>query len=49
MKYIGIWYDMQEEKKRDTVEADSVDDATKKLHLMYQGNDPAPMLSVIEG
>lgn len=49
MTYTGIWYDMNEEKKRDHVEASSVEEATRKLHLMYNGNDPAPMLSVVEG
>lgn len=43
-----MWYDQQETKKTDIVEAENVEDATKKGYLMYNGNPPAPLVTVIE-
>ena len=48
MKFIGIWYNMDEEVKREEVFAKNADEASTKLHQRYPINQwPAPLLSVI--
>lgn len=48
MKFIGIWYDMDQEVKREEVFAKNADDASAKLHQRYPINQyPAPFLSVV--
>lgn len=48
MKFIGIWYNMDEEVKREEVFAKNADEASAKLHQRYLINQwPAPLLSVI--
>lgn len=42
-RYIVIWYDMEEEKYRDEVEAMNSDDAVAKATLLHNGNKPAPL------
>ena len=48
MKFTLIWYDMNEEKARDTVEASSEEEAKKKGYEKYNGNPPAKMVSIIK-
>lgn len=46
-KFHLIWYDQEGEKKRDEVTADSKEDAEKKGYLLYNGNPPAKLLSIV--
>lgn len=47
MKYLLIWYDQESEKARDFVEANTSEEAERKGFLKYNGNPPAPMLSIV--
>lgn len=48
MRFIGIWYDMNREIKRDYVDASDVNEASDKLHALYAGRrEPGPCLSVV--
>lgn len=47
MKYLLIWYDQESEKARDHVDASSVEEAKSKGYMKYNGNPPAPMVSVV--
>lgn len=47
-KFKLLWYDQTETRKTDFVEANSVEEATLKGYQLYNGNPPAPMVSVIE-
>lgn len=48
MKYKPIWYDQDSVKKEDaSIEAASEEEARKKAYEMYNGNPPAPLLSLI--
>lgn len=46
MVFIGIWYDMNSEVKRDRVIADDVNEASNLLYAKYT-TPPAPCLSVV--
>lgn len=47
MKFVGIWFDMDREVKRDVVNASDSNEASDKIHLLYRnGNFPAPCLTV---
>lgn len=43
-----IWYDLEGEKGRDIVQAESEDDAIQKGYEKYNGNPPAKMVSAIK-
>ena len=48
MKFIGIWYDMDQEIKREEVIAKTADEASAKIHTRYPINQyPAPFLSIV--
>lgn len=48
MKFIGIWFNMDQEIKRDVVEADNANQASEKLHSLYVGRrEPGPALAVV--
>lgn len=48
LDFIGIWFDMISEVKRDRVRAKDANDASAKIHALYAGRaEPAPCLSVI--
>ena len=47
-KYEIIWYDMESEKARDVIIANSADDALCKGFAKYNGNPPAKQHSVIQ-
>ena len=42
-----IWYDLEGEKARDIITADSTEDAIVKGYKKYNGNPPASQYSVI--
>lgn len=46
MEFLCIWYDLDQEVKRDVVEADNSEDASNKVYLKYGGHAPAPCLSI---
>lgn len=49
MRFIGIWYNMDKEVKRDIVEASNANEASAKLHQLYGNDDkkePAPCLAI---
>ena len=48
MKYTLIWYDMEKEVTRDTVNADSEEDAIKKGYEKYNGNPPAKLVNAVK-
>lgn len=48
MKYEIIWYDMNEEKARDIIEANSEEEALSKGYLKYNGNPPGPAHTIIK-
>ena len=49
MKYIPIWYDQDSIVKEDApIEANDREEATKKAYTRYNGNPPAPLLSLQE-
>lgn len=49
MRFIGIWYNLDEEVKRDYVDASNATEASGKLHALYSGTnaEPAPCLAVV--
>ena len=50
-KFIGIWYDLTIERKREEIMAVDEDDARDKLHIKYNSigeKEPAELLNVIE-
>lgn len=47
MEFLCIWYNMDQEVKRDVVEASSSEEASNKVHLKYGGRTPAPCLSIM--
>ena len=47
MKYLLIWYDQESEKARDHDDASSVEEAKSKGYMKYNGNPPAPLVSVV--
>lgn len=47
-KYKLMWYDQNSTKKTDIVEAENIEEATKKGYLMYNGNPPSELVSVVE-
>lgn len=48
MKFIGIWYDLEQEVKREEVVAKDANEASAKLHERYPINQwPAPYLSIV--
>jgi len=47
-KYKLIWYDIDEAKQTDFIEAENEEDARKKGYSKYNGNPPAKMLSIVE-
>lgn len=49
MKFTIIWYDQNSEKGRDTVDANSEEEALRKATLKYNGKPPAPLHTVIRG
>ena len=48
MKYIIMWYDQESVKKTDIIKADSKEEARDKAYMKYNGNPPAPLLSIEE-
>ena len=48
MKYRAIWYNQESFVKIDVIEAANKEDATSKAYLKYNGNPPAPLLSIEE-
>ena len=48
MKYIIMWYDQDSVKKYDKIEANSKEEARDKAYQKYNGNPPAPLLSIEE-
>ena len=47
IRFVGIWYDMTKEIKRDYVNAVDANDASNKFYAMYPPNaTPGPCLSV---
>lgn len=49
MRFIGIWYNLDREVKRDYVEAANANEASAKLHKLYSSmeNEPAQCLTII--
>lgn len=48
MRFIGIWFNMDREVKRDFVDAKDSADASEKINALYFGKEPpAPCLTVI--
>lgn len=48
-KFKPIWYDQDSVIKEDTpIIAESKDEAMRKAYERYNGNGPAPLLSLIE-
>jgi len=49
MKYIPIWYNQETVVKEDApIEAASMEEARDKAYIKYNGNPPAPLLSLKE-
>lgn len=46
--YELIWYDLDGEKSRDTIQANSQEEAIQKGYEKYNGNPPAKMVSAIK-
>lgn len=46
MKFLAIWYNMETAVKEEIIEASSMEEAESKAYLKYDGNTPAPMLSL---
>ena len=46
MKFELIWYDLDGEKARDIIDAESEEEATQKGFLKYNGNPPAKLVSI---
>lgn len=47
MKFIGIWFNMDQEVKRDIVDARDSSEASEKINSMYGANPPASCLTII--
>lgn len=48
MKFVGIWFNMDQEVKRDVVDAENANQAGEKLHRMYSGREePGMALAVV--
>lgn len=48
MRFIGIWYNMKSEIKRDYVTANNAEEASNKIYALYAGRkQPGPCLSVV--
>lgn len=48
MRFVGIWYDLDREVKRDEVEASSANEASLKIHRLYDNAiEPAPALAIV--
>lgn len=49
MRFIGIWYNLDREVARDYVEASNANEASAKLHQLYENerDEPAPCLAVM--
>ena len=48
-KYVIMWYDIEETKAVDIVEANNEEEARSKAYLKYNGKPPAPMISIQQG
>ena len=49
MKFKAIWYDQETVIKIDeSIEAANKEEATSKAYLKYNGNPPAPLLTIEE-
>ena len=49
MKFIPVWYDQDSIVKEDPpIEAKDKEEATRKAYMQYNGNPPAPLLSLTE-
>lgn len=49
MKYIPTWYDQDSIVKEDPpIEANDKEEAMRKAYIKYNGNPPAPLLSLQE-
>lgn len=46
LKFVGIWYNMDTEVKRDVVFARDANEASDKIHAMYKRH-PAPCLTIV--
>lgn len=47
IRFVGIWFNMDREVKRDYVNAKSADEASNMIHAMYYGKkEPATALTV---
>ena len=48
MRFMGIWFNMDSEVKRDYVDASNADEASRKIHMLYAGKgEPAEALAVL--
>jgi hypothetical protein len=47
MEFTCIWYNMDQEVKRDIIEAKDSEEASAKVYSLYGGNPPAPALSIM--
>lgn len=48
MRFMGIWFNMDTEVKRDYVDASNADEASRKIHMLYAGKgEPAEALAVV--
>lgn len=47
MRFIGIWFDLDREVKRDYVDAKDSTEASEKINALYGQNPPAPCLTII--
>lgn len=47
MKYELIWYDLEGEKARDIIIANSENEARRKGYEKYNGNPPASQVSIM--
>ena len=48
MRFVGIWFDMDREVKRDYVTAKDSDTASAMIHALYPNQKyPAPALTVV--
>lgn len=48
MKFVGIWFNVDEEVKRDYVDAKDSNEASAKINKLYDGKEPpAPCLTIL--
>ena len=48
MRFVGIWFDLDQEVKRDYVDAKDSSDASEKINSLYAGKEPpAPCLTIL--